>query len=209
MAKVVNRAAAARDGRGQTSCLANPRGIYCRKGGCQPFVSVRAVKPVAPLSGKVRAHVRLLGRNHKITKSGSVILELKLMNVSNADTIVYNELEQGWLVVIEVLGDNGVYKRAPMMDELRKGRGGKYHYACLPPGGFAGRQYLIRPSDPWWGLEPAKYKIRVVYRNSYEPCVASPCFTDKDLDVLKDKAVVPLLTGMIASNVAEFEVVKE
>jgi len=169
----------------------------------------RAVKPVAPLSGKVRAHIRLLGQGHRITRAGSVILELKLMNILNADTIVYNELEQGWLVIIEVLGDNGVYRRAPMLNELRKGRGGKYHYVCLPPGGFVGRQYLIRPSDPWWQLEPARYKMRVVYRNSYEPCVASPCFTDKDLDVLKEKAIVPLLTGMIVSNVVEFEVVKE
>ena len=169
----------------------------------------RPMKSIPPLSGTVGAFITVLNEDHRAREEGAIVLELKLVNTSRADAIVYNELEPGWLVVIEILGENGQYVRSPASETLRRGRGGKYHYANLPPGAFIGRQYVIRPKDPQWGLTPGKYQVRVVYRNKYEPCVASPCFTDDDLEQLGQKALVPLVTGLVVSNVEEFEVVGE
>ena len=65
---------------------------------------------------------------------------------------------------------------------------------------------MIPPRDPLWRLRPGKYMVRVVYRNKQALCPASPFFRAEDLERLEEKAVVPLLTGMVASNVERFEV---
>ncbi len=169
----------------------------------------RRVKPVAPLSGTLRAYLRVLNVPREVTEKQVLVLELELVNVSEDLAVVYNELEPGWLVVIEILGENGKYVRSPAPEGPGRGQGGRYHYASLPPGGFVGRRYLIRADHPMWDLPPGKYRVRMVYRNKYRLCVASPYFTDEDLRRLGKDAVIPLLTGMIVSNVERFEVVEE
>ncbi len=168
------------------------------------------VPPFGELANRVQAELVVLNEGRRVRQSGVLVLELKLVNVMpKEDAVVYNELASSTLVMIEVLGPEGKYQRSPEHDDLRRGRGGKYHYACLPPGGFVGRRYLIRPSDPWWDLEPGKYRVRIAYRNPFEPCVASPNFSDEDLDRLGKDALVRLLTGGVVSNVEEFEVVAD
>ena len=48
--------------------------------------------------------------------------------------------------------------------------------------------------------------VRIVYRNKQAMCPASPFFKADDLEQLGEQSVVPLLTGMIISNVERFEV---
>lgn len=166
----------------------------------------RPVRPVAPLSEKVRAIVTVLNKDGKVRPGDLLVIELKLANVSSGDVIVYNELEPGWLVVIEILGEDGRYARSPRPPAARVDRARRHHYATLPRGGFIGRRYVISPRDPRWRLGPGKYMVRVVYRNKQALCPASPFFRAEDVERLGEKAVVPLLTGMVASNVERFEV---
>ncbi|MFH1731305.1 MAG: hypothetical protein ABIF82_06625 [Planctomycetota bacterium] len=164
------------------------------------------VQPVAPLSGKVRAIVTVQNNDGRVRPGDSLVLELKLVNVSSDDAIVYNELEPGRLVVIEILGEDGTYARSPRPPAARAERARTHHYATLPPGGFIGRRYVIPPGDPRWRLRPGKYMVRVVYRNGQVLCPASPFIKAEDVERLEEKAVVPLLMGMVASNVERFEV---
>jgi len=166
----------------------------------------RGIPQSGPLSEAAGAFLRVVNPDRKTTLDGDIVLDFRIANRSDQLAVVYNELAPGWLVVIEVVGSNGVYARSPAED-LRKGQAGRYHYAALPPGSFVGRQYVIRPKDPRWELPPGRYRVRVVYNNDYELCVASPCFTDEDIERLKEKAVVPLLTGRIVSNVETFRIV--
>jgi len=166
----------------------------------------RPVRPVAPLSGKIRAIVTVLNTDGKVRPGDLLVLELKLANVSSGDAIVYNELAAGWLVVIEILGEDGEYARSPRLPAARLERARGHHYAALRPGGFIGRRYVIPPRDPLWRLRPGKYMVRIVYRNKQAFCPASPFFRAEDVERLEEKAVVPLLTGMVASNVERFEV---
>ncbi len=172
-------------------------------------LAFREVKPMPPLCDSVKVLVNVLNEGRKVASRDTLVLELKLVNTSNNLAVVYNELDLGWLVVIEMIGSNGQYSRSPVPEEKRQGKAGKYHYASLPPGGFVGTRYTIQPADMRWDLTPGKYRVRAVYRNPYALCVASPCFTDDDVKQLGEKAVVPLLVGMIVSNIDEFEVVKK
>ena len=185
--------------------------LGCRSAAREAAVpEFREVPPFGELANRVRAEVVVLNEGRRVERSGVLVLELKLINIMpKDDAVVYNELASGSLVVIEILGAGGKYQRSPDQDDLKRGRGGKYHYACLPPGGFVGRRYLVRPADPWWDLAPGKYRVRIAYRNPFEPCVASPNFTDADLDRLGKDALVRLLTGGVVSNVEEFEVVAD
>jgi|GEM_PF-6967726 len=167
----------------------------------------RALNPVPPLGDMVQAVVSVVNAEPEVALDGALILELKLVNVSRTNAIVYNELEPGWLVVIEMLGENGQYVRSQPSETERTGRGGKYHYACLPPGGFVGTRYRVAPQDPRWNLGAGKYSVRVVYRNTFEICVGSPLFTDSDIETLREKALVPLATGLVVSNIERFSVV--
>lgn len=187
--------------------------VGCASGGSVSEVQARfsVVPPSGTFPQVVQPAVMVLNRDRQVPMNGLLAVELKLVNTSNEDAIVYNELQPGWLVTIEILRmTGGYYQRSePMEDVARsRGRGGRYHYVNLPPKGFVGMTYVIQPKDPRWRLEPGRYALRVVYQNKYEPCVASPCFTDEDVLRLGEKAVVPMLTGIAASNVEEFEVVE-
>ena len=188
--------------------------VVCAVAGCnsapemrQAPSAFRELNPVPPLGDMVQAIVSVTNEDREVALDGALILELKLVNVSKTNAIVYNELEPGWLVVIEVLGENGLYVRSQPSATERTGRGGKYHYVCLPPGGFVGTQYRVAPQDPRWNLGAGKYSVRMVYRNTFEICVGSPLFTDSDIEALREKALVPLLTGLVVSNIEQFSVV--
>ena len=169
----------------------------------------RRVRAVPPLGDQVKAVIRVLNKDGKVARSRGLVLELKLVNVSSKDAAILNDLAPGWSVVIEIVGQDGQYARshAPILAPIKLPSGS--HYAALPPRGFVGTQYLIRPRDPLWKLSPGKYVVRVVYRNKLTLCPASPSLTVEDIERIGDKSVVVLLTGMIASNVVQFEVVKD
>lgn len=158
---------------------------------------------VKPLSETVAVLINIVNKDKQIREDEQLVIDLRIINLSQNDAIIYNELEPGWLVVLEFISKDN-YTR---IEETKASRVGKYHYATLPPGGYIGRQYKIRPNDLRYSLVPGTYSVRFVYRNSYEPCVASPFFTDDDIKSLGVKAVVPLVTGMASSNVETFTVV--
>jgi len=178
-------------------------------GGPGRMPEFRRVRGVAPLSEQVRAAIRVLNKDSKVPLSKGVVLELKLANVSKKDATILNELAPGWSVVIEIVGQDGRYvrSRAPILAPVKLASGS--HHVALPSGGFIGAQYLVRPKDPRWKLSPGRYAVRVVYRNKLPLCPASPLLTAEDIERIGDKSVVVLLTGMIASNVVQFEVVKD
>jgi hypothetical protein len=165
----------------------------------------RPLRPAGQLDGRVRAQVRVVNEAREVVRTGRLVLELKLVNVSGELGVVYNELGDGRLVVIEILGEDGGYVRSPAPLSAQD-RAGKHHYAALPPRGFVGRQYVIRPSHPAWNLAPGRYRVRVVYRNRFPFCVASPCFDDRMVEEMGKDALVPLLTGLLVSNVETFRV---
>ena len=166
-------------------------------------------RQVPPLSKQVQAVISVANSDGKVAFSGGLVIELKLVNVSSKDATLANELAPGWSVVIEVLGQDGRYvrSRSPILAPARLPTGS--HHAVLPLNSFIGAQYLIRPKDPWWKLSPGRYVVRVIYRNKHTLCPVSPLLTVEDIERIGDKSVVPLLTGMIASNVAQFEVVED
>jgi hypothetical protein len=166
------------------------------------------VEPRGPLAGTVGAFLTVLNRDGRVPESGVLALELRLANLSNADAVVYNELASGWLVAIEIMSVDGRrYARSPRPKRIPADLAELHHYATLPPGGFVGRRYAIRPTDLSWKLRPGTYRVRVVYRNRYEWCVANPAWSEDDRKRLGARALVPLTTGLIASNIEEFTVV--
>jgi hypothetical protein len=179
----------------------------CRGSG--PMREFQPVARVAPLSDQVKASLSVLNDEGRVPRDKALVLDFRLVNASSKDAIVYNELEFGWLVVIEILSDDGTYVRSYASKAAKRRDKERIHYAVLPPGGFVGGQYAIRPKDPKWNLPPGTYRVRVVYRNKQAICPASPFFTVEDIERFGDKSVVPLLTGMVASNVERFEVVED
>ena len=170
------------------------------------FLHLRGVRP---LSDQVRAAIRVVNDGGKVAVSEALVIELKLANVSEKDAAILNDLAPGWSVVIEIAGADGRYVRSisPALPPVKLPSGS--HYVALPPRGFVGAQYLVRPTDPMWKLSTGRYIVRVVYRNKHALCPASPLFTIDDIERIGDKSVVRVLTGMIVSNAVEFEVVKD
>ena len=171
----------------------------------QPKTFQRA-ESVPPLGQNVSAILSVLNNDNLVYENEPLVLELKLANISASDVSINNELQLGRLVVIEILGNAGEYKRSPeparWQDSLAEHR-----YVTLPPGVFVGRQYQIRPTDPRWQLATGSYSVRVVYRNSQGYAVASSLLEEGDIRRLGEKAVVPLLTGSAVSNVERFNIV--
>ena len=167
----------------------------------------RHVRGVRPLSEQVRAVIRVVNDGGKVAESEALVIELKLANISKKDAAVLNDLAPGWSVVIEIAGQNGRHARSrtPVLPPVKLPSGS--YYVALPPRGFVGAQYLIRPKAPVWKLSPGRYVVRVFYRNKHALCPANPLFTVDDIERIGDKSVVRILTGMIVSNVVEFEVV--
>lgn len=181
--------------------------------GCNALSGDRAdfpeMQPISPLGRTIRAVVSVAGNSRRVKTSGGIVLELKLVNVSRTDAMLYSELRPGRAVVIDVLRADGKVFRSPAPDKSDRPRRGKYHYVSLPPGGFVGRRYIIRPADPRWELSPGRYRVRVIYRNGFKVCPVRPGLTEEDIGSLRDKALVRLLTGLVVSNVETFRVVAD
>jgi hypothetical protein len=167
------------------------------------FVDIR---PRPPLAEAVAVRLRVLNADREVPHNGALVVEVQLVNRSRTDAFVYNELELGWLVVLEMLGPEGRYVRTPLPDWARRGRGGRHHYVALPPGGFVGRRYALRCTDPRWKMPPGFYRLRAVYRNGVRACAATPQLTEEDVTALGERAFVPVLTGMVVSEVETFVV---
>jgi hypothetical protein len=165
-----------------------------------------ALEPRRPLSNVVGLHVRVVNPGRRVSRTGALVVEVQIVNESDADAFVYNELDLGWLVVLEMLGPRGRYVRTPLPDWARRGRGKRHHYVALPPGGFVGRRYTLRCVDPRWTMPPGRYRLRAVYRNGIRACAATPMLTEEDVAALGARSFVPVLTGMVVSEVTEFEV---
>ena len=191
---------------GSLICLVALAGCNALSGHRADF---REVQPISPLGRTIGALVSVAGNSRSVKMSGGIILELKLVNVSKADVMLYSELRPGRTVVIDILRADGKTFRSPPPDKSDRPRRDKYHYVSLPPGGFVGRRYMIRPADPRWELAPGRYRVRMIYRNRFKVCPVRPGLTEEDIGSLRDKAVVRLLTGLVVSNVETFRVVAD
>ncbi|MFO7899803.1 MAG: hypothetical protein R6V58_12185 [Planctomycetota bacterium] len=166
----------------------------------------RKARPGGPIAEQIRPAIRVVNPDGQVAPGAALVLELKLVNASGEDAVVYNELQPGWLVMIEVLGDDGRFVRSDWLTKQEQRQRGRCHHARLPPGGFVGRFYRISPSDPRWDLSPGRYRVRVTYRNPFQMCALRPGLSDREIEELGKNAVVPLLTGALVSNVVSFQV---
>jgi len=165
------------------------------------------VEPVGTLAERVSATIRIEAATRRVGRQEGLRFELRLANISRSLTRIRTDLRPGRLVLIEVVKSNGTYRRSPAPAKHRRDRDAQFHHATLQPGAFVGGHYVLRPADPIWRLEPGHYRVRVIYGNYQPVCPASPGLTEADIKLLGEKAVVRVLTGMIASNVEPFEVV--
>jgi hypothetical protein len=169
-----------------------------------PQPRFQTIAPLTPLAGTISARLALINANGQVKHSDPIWLDFRLENVSQADAVIFNELDLGWLVAIEFVDARG----APVSPAQSKQKpAGALHYVVLPPHRFVGRMFGFRHVGQEWSLKPGKYFVRVVYRNpDAKFCVVSPGLTPEDVRTLGEKALIPVLTGQIISNVVEFEV---
>jgi hypothetical protein len=129
-----------------------------------------------------------------------VCVDFRLFNKGTRPLNVYNELErEGWLVLFQIRGvkdKNPIYQSKQL--QVLSQRKSDSLYLALPPGGMVGRFYsLFTPGSPF---PPGEYEVWAGYTNTYERCLASLFFDDKDIEKLGPRAYVRLWTGQIVSN---------
>ncbi len=158
---------------------------------------------------KIAARLRIMDVDHQVALDSALTLEFKLLNLSDGELYVHNELQPGWLVMIEILGEDGWFERSDWVTEEEARREASGNYARVPPGGFVGSIYTIAPQDPRWELSPGRYQARIIYRNPFEIGAIRPGLTDRDFEQLGQRSVVPLVTGLVISNAVSFRVVPD
>jgi len=129
-----------------------------------------------------------------------VYVDFRLLNKGHRPLYVYNELErEGWLVMFQIRGvkDQKIIYQSKAQQVLSQRKSDSF-YAVVPPGGIVGRYYsLFTPGSPF---PPGEYEVLAGYTNTYERCLASLLFDDKDVEKLGGKAYVRLWTGQIVSS---------
>ena len=129
-----------------------------------------------------------------------IFLDFRIYNTGKKTVNVYNELErEGWLVMFEIREKKTrkpVYQSSPVRIPSRRKRDSLY--VVLPSGGTTGRFYAIHNSGR--PFTDGEYEIQAGYSNSYETCLASLYFTEKDIKALGSHAYVRLWTGRILSR---------
>jgi hypothetical protein len=155
-----------------------------------------------PLFGSSkRPDLRVLIRTSQpvYTNAEPVYIDFRLMNAGNTPITVYNELEkEGWLVLF-VLIDKKTGKEIWRSDmaKVATRRKSDSIYAVLLQQATVGRFYTLQPETPF---PPGDYYLQAGYTNSYETCLASLHFTDKEIASLGKKAYVRLWTGQAVSK---------
>ena len=129
-----------------------------------------------------------------------IFLDFRIYNTGKKTVNVYNELKrEGWLVMFEIREKKTrkpVYQSSPVRIPNRRKRDSLY--VVLPSGGTTGRFYAIHNSGR--PFTDGEYEIQAGYTNSYETCLASLYFTEKDIKTLGRHAYVRLWTGRILSR---------
>lgn len=129
-----------------------------------------------------------------------IFIDFRIYNTGKKTINVYNELKrEGWLVMFEIRDKKTrkpVYQSSPVRIPSRRMRDSLY--LVLPSGGTTGRFYAIHNSGK--PFPEGEYEIQAGYTNSYETCLASLYFTEKDIKALGRHAYVRLWTGRILSN---------
>jgi hypothetical protein len=135
-----------------------------------------------------------------------ILIDLRLYNLGNKDAKVYFEMDrEGWLVYFEIRDAKSgepVYQSAPVGVSQRKLRDS--HYVVLPSGSFVGRYYSL--SRPGKDFGEGDYILQAAYTNTYELCLASMEFTEKEIQALGRGAYIKLWTGQVLSNAIPFQI---
>ncbi|MDP6358010.1 MAG: hypothetical protein QF473_23040 [Planctomycetota bacterium] len=155
-----------------------------------------------PLTGPSnKTDVRVLIRTSKSVYSNAeaVLVDFRLMNAGTIPVTVYNELgKEGWLVLFALI-DRKSGEEAWRSDMAKVGTRRKSDsvYAVLLQQSTVGRFYTLQPKTPF---PPGDYYLQAGYTNSYETCLASLRFSDKEIAGLGRKAYVRLWTGQAVSK---------
>jgi hypothetical protein len=155
-----------------------------------------------PLTGPSnKTDVRVLIRTSKSVYSNAeaVLVDFRLMNAGTKPVTVYNELgKKGWLVLFALI-DRKSGKEAWRSDMAKVATRRKRDsiYAVLLQQSTVGRFYTLQPKTPF---PPGDYYLQAGYTNSYETCLASLHFSDKEIAGLGRKAYVRLWTGQAVSK---------
>ncbi len=155
-----------------------------------------------PLTGPSnKTDVRVLIRTSKSVYSNAeaVLVDFRLMNAGTIPVTVYNELrKEGWLVLFALI-DRTSGKEVWRSDMAKVGTRRKSDsvYAVLLQQSTVGRFYTLQPKTPF---PPGDYYLQAGYTNSYETCLASLHFSDKEIAGLGRKAYVRLWTGQAVSK---------
>jgi hypothetical protein len=166
----------------------------------------RELPHLGPLKSTCAARLLVLNQDKALPANGLLVVELRLLNITPTEAVVHTDFEQGSVVVLEILGENGQYVRSVDVPRKKRPDERAHLYARLAPNGVAGQRYVIAPRGSAWLLDPGRYRMRAVYRSPYRTCVVAPGMAASDVKKLGKKALVDVLSGLLTSNVVEFEV---
>ena len=166
----------------------------------------RELPKLGPLSSTCVARLLVLNRDKALPADGLLAVELRLLNITQSEAVVHTDFEQGGTVVLEIVGENGRYVRSVGVPRKKRPDARAHLYARLMPNGVAGQRYVIAAGASEWQLDPGRYRVRAVYRNPYQTCVVAPGLAGSDVKKLGKKALVDVLSGLVTSNVEQFEV---
>jgi hypothetical protein len=155
-----------------------------------------------PLSGgSNKTDLRVLIRTSKsvYTNAEPVLVDFRLMNAGSIPVTVYNELsKKGWLVLFALIDrKSGKEIWRSDMAKVASRRKSDSIYAVLLPESTTGRFFTLQSKTPF---PPGDYYLQAGYTNSYETCLASLHFSDKEIAGLGRRAYVRLWTGQAVSK---------
>ena len=181
--------------------------IGCRTTGDR--LVFREIEGQGEAARKLAARLRITDAEHRVALDSALTIEFTLVNQSDEELYVHNEFQPGWLVMIEILSEDGRFERSDWLTEEEGRQRASGNYARVPPGGFVGSFYTIAPEDPRWELTPGRYQARMIYRNPFDIIAIRPDLTDRDCEQLGERSIVPLVTGIVGSNAVSFRVLPD